>query len=324
MENKLNRFITMEQGTKHIHYINVFDIRGENVSYDLMRVEDVGVTEQEDWYGYVYLTIIPDSKKAYIGKHKGKADLNYNGSGRILKKAVEKYGKDNVYTFIVEPVECKNKSEKELASELHELESQWIKHKLGVDIESSSISEFYNLKTAFTKVNMEKQVEDYETMLNNIGDDSFIKWYKKMNLMFTKKEIMTAIIDYNNLNNIFKDISGFDILEDMSTDDKLTILGEYNTKLPCLYDTMYSTFITEIGLLPIEEKIEFIDEDRYEPFNKYISKYLMYSNTAKSELIDDMFHSIPEQNDRQSDKKNAYLLNQLLSFKNSNLNKFVK
>lgn len=44
---------------------------------------------------YIYLTtnIINDMK--YIGKHYGELDDSYLGSGKILKRAIDKYGKEN-------------------------------------------------------------------------------------------------------------------------------------------------------------------------------------------------------------------------------------
>ena len=44
-------------------------------------------------YGYVYETINLVNNKKYIGKRvKSKFDINYKGSGKILKQAFEKYG----------------------------------------------------------------------------------------------------------------------------------------------------------------------------------------------------------------------------------------
>ena len=41
---------------------------------------------------YIYLTI---NDMKYIGKHYGELDDSYLGSGKILKRAIDKYGKEN-------------------------------------------------------------------------------------------------------------------------------------------------------------------------------------------------------------------------------------
>jgi group I intron endonuclease len=52
---------------------------------------------------YIYKIINKVNGKWYIGKHNGR-DPNYFGSGKLLKQAVEKYGKDNFERIILEEV----------------------------------------------------------------------------------------------------------------------------------------------------------------------------------------------------------------------------
>lgn len=54
-------------------------------------------------YGYIYITTNLINYKKYIGKHaKSEFDKSYLGSGRELKLAIQKYGREN---FICEPIE---------------------------------------------------------------------------------------------------------------------------------------------------------------------------------------------------------------------------
>lgn len=59
-------------------------------------------------YGYIYKTTNLVNGKIYVGQHKSDAlDLNYFGSGILLAKALEKYGKVNFSIEIIEWCETK-------------------------------------------------------------------------------------------------------------------------------------------------------------------------------------------------------------------------
>ena len=84
-------------------------------------------------YGYIYLTTNLKNGKRYIGQHKSdKFDLNYIGSGKILKQAILKDGIENFKCEILEW--CSSKEA------LDEAEARYIKIENAT--ESSS---FYNL-----------------------------------------------------------------------------------------------------------------------------------------------------------------------------------
>lgn len=46
-------------------------------------------------YYYIYKTINLKNRKYYIGKHKGYLNDEYLGSGKLLRQAIKKYGKEN-------------------------------------------------------------------------------------------------------------------------------------------------------------------------------------------------------------------------------------
>lgn len=84
-------------------------------------------------YGYVYKTTNIINGKMYIGQHKSeKFDESYKGSGVILTKALEKYGKSNFKTQIIECCET--------AEELDDREVYWIAR-----YNASESETFYNV-----------------------------------------------------------------------------------------------------------------------------------------------------------------------------------
>ena len=57
-------------------------------------------------FGYIYITTNTINNKQYIGKHVSSFfDPSYQGSGSLLRKAINKYGKDNFVTELVEQCE---------------------------------------------------------------------------------------------------------------------------------------------------------------------------------------------------------------------------
>ena len=61
-------------------------------------------------YGYIYMTTNLIDGKKYIGQHKStKFDPDYKGSGKYLKLAMNKYGRENFETIMLQ--ECYSKEE---------------------------------------------------------------------------------------------------------------------------------------------------------------------------------------------------------------------
>ena len=80
---------------------------------------------------YIYLATNLINGKKYIGQHNGSIKDNYLGSGVLLVKAIEKYGKENFKKEILE--ECD-------ITELDEKEKYWIAYYNALEDEN-----FYNL-----------------------------------------------------------------------------------------------------------------------------------------------------------------------------------
>ena len=84
-------------------------------------------------YGYIYLTTNTVNDRKYIGQHRSSTfDKNYIGSGVLLLKAIEKYGKENFTTVILE--ECLSDAE------LNEKEVYYISK-----YDACNSDEFYNI-----------------------------------------------------------------------------------------------------------------------------------------------------------------------------------
>lgn len=109
--------------------------------------------------GYVYITTNLTNNKKYIGlKTSEKFVPTYLGSGRIIKKAINKYGKDNFSVEILE--EC------ESIEDLRDAERKWIKF-----YNAQSNNDFYNIAEGGQWGNCidgmnEKELQEYKQHLS--------------------------------------------------------------------------------------------------------------------------------------------------------------
>lgn len=73
-------------------------------------------------YGYIYITTNLINNKIYVGQHKHETyDTSYYGSGKLIKRAIEKYGIENFKNEILDTASS--------LEELCEKEIFWIKEK---------------------------------------------------------------------------------------------------------------------------------------------------------------------------------------------------
>lgn len=91
---------------------------------------------------YIYLTENLINGRVYIGKHEGEPSDDYLGSGKILKKAICKYGRENFRKTVLEFGNANN---------IDELERKWIYH-------YKQTTKIYNLTDGGTGGNTLKQL----------------------------------------------------------------------------------------------------------------------------------------------------------------------
>ena len=109
-------------------------------------------------YGYIYLTTNTVNNKKYIGQHKGEFTTEYLGSGKVLKQALSKYGKENFTVIMLDTANSKE--------ELDSLEKKYIE-------EYNALYEdgFYNIHEGGTGGNT-KHGYSFEEYNNNISKES--------------------------------------------------------------------------------------------------------------------------------------------------------
>lgn len=132
-----------------------------------------------EYYGFIYLTTNLISEKKYIGMHKGVASDNYLGSGKLLIRAIKKYGKENFSREILAYAKDKE--------ELGKLEKHYI------ELYNATLnSNFYNIHPG-----------GFGGSCMDVWDEERKKEYKeKMSL--TLKNSKKMKLHLNNLNQLRK------------------------------------------------------------------------------------------------------------------------
>ena len=128
-------------------------------------------------YGYIYLTENLINGKKYIGQHRHETfDTKYYGSGVLLCKAIEKYGKENFKVSIL--YECFSEEE------LNDKEREFIKQHDAVNS-----SEYYNVADGGSNANnlagksseeISEIVSRWRTSIDNRSEEDKLNSYKKL------------------------------------------------------------------------------------------------------------------------------------------------
>lgn len=106
----------------------------------------MGETKNNNFYGFIYITTNLINGKKYIGQKKGYNDT-YLGSGKILKLAIKKYGRENFKREILDYANSKE--------ELNIKEDYYI-HKYN----AHHSDEFYNISSSYTPNVWEDKTEE--------------------------------------------------------------------------------------------------------------------------------------------------------------------
>lgn len=145
----------------------------------------------ESKYGFIYITQNNINKKCYIGKSKYNKRggwKNYYGSGKLLIKAINKYGKENFSRYIIR--ECNNEEEL-IEQELYYLD-KYKAYEYG--------NNFYNIANTsgggwLIDGYSESQKDSYREKMSNImkeksKDENYIKNVSNgVKKAFSKKEV---------------------------------------------------------------------------------------------------------------------------------------
>jgi group I intron endonuclease len=144
-------------------------------------------------YGFIYLTTNTINGKKYIGMCKNTHRENYIGSGKLLKQAIKKYGKQAFERIVLQ--ECQT------LEELSEAEIHWIKFYNAVEN-----SNFYNLTTGGFGGNSD-YLKEYWSHLNKMERKVCRNWstrnmFGSNNPMYGKKhsEKTKALIGSKSVN----------------------------------------------------------------------------------------------------------------------------
>ena len=147
-------------------------------------------------YGYIYLTTNTVNNKKYIGQHLGEFTTEYLGSGKILKQAIDKYGKENFTVILLDIANSKE--------ELDNLEKKYIE-------EYNALYEdnFYNIHEGGTGGNtkqgysfdeykkyISKESKSHKGIKNNVNNS------KENNPMYNKHQSELSKLKISNSNTV--------------------------------------------------------------------------------------------------------------------------
>lgn len=140
---------------------------------------------------YIYKIINKVNGKWYIGKHNG-SDPNYFGSGKLLKQAVEKYGKENFERVILEEVNCDINSREQYWIAKTDAVNNPMSYNLAKGGEGGDLSKFIDYKKRGNQTdNFVKAQQWYQ----NLSRDEQKQWHSEQALKRTKGWYVSRVDD---------------------------------------------------------------------------------------------------------------------------------
>lgn len=164
--------------------------------------------EVNEPYGFIYITTNMINGKRYIGQKKFKKDWKiYLGSGKLLKRAIKKYEKENFIRDIVAIAYSED--------ELNKLESEWIKN-----YNASQNDNYYNIAEGSVGGNthLGKTQEEIKEMYEKIINNRSYKHTKesKMKISISHKGVKLSEEHKKSLSEAHKGINTWNLLSDIN------------------------------------------------------------------------------------------------------------
>lgn len=166
--------------------------------------------QNNNFYGFIYITTNLINGKKYIGQKKGYSDT-YLGSGKVLKLAIKKYGRENFKREILDYAYSKE--------ELNLKEDYYI-HKYN----AHHSDEFYNISSSYTpNVWEDKTEEEKQTLIEAIREAHSKGTYQTEEF----RQKMSQVTSGKN-NGMYGKKHTKQSKEKMSKNSKGLVSGEFN------------------------------------------------------------------------------------------------
>lgn len=136
-------------------------------------------------YGYIYKTTNKANNKIYIGQHRASEhDINYIGSGKLIKRAINKYGLDNFSNEVITMCDSQE--------EMDNTEIEMINR-----FKSTNLKNGYNIARGGSGGNIISNLpkEDYDRLIAKMSVVSLFTSWRHQHLL-QGKELKQTMTEY--------------------------------------------------------------------------------------------------------------------------------
>lgn len=142
---------------------------------------------------YIYKITNKINGRWYIGKHNG-SDPNYMGSGKLLKQAYEKYGKENFEKTILEF--CQSEEELNFREQYYISETNAVNDKLSYNLAKGGNGGDLSNFIPYDKINYTNhKMEKVREWFNSLTDSEKKDWFNKQAEKRTKGWYVSRVDD---------------------------------------------------------------------------------------------------------------------------------